>query len=345
MRGDDRADVDQRLGRDRLDVLGGHALRDDPLHARQADPDLVLDQLAHAAQPAVAEVVDVVGVVALLAGVQLHEVADRLEHVLVGQDRPCTWARRALLVLSCARQDAELELLPRLLVGVVQLAERACGGRAAAWQLALGGRRASCRPCGARPGQVVALGVEEQVLQQRLGGLGRGRLARTQLAVDVLERLLLGLDVVLLEGVLDRGRVVEQLEDLVAAPAQRLEQGRDVLPALAVDAHADGVLLVHVELEPRPTAGDDLGDVDVLVGGLVQLLAEVDARGTHQLGHHDTLGAVDDEGAPLGHHGEVAHEDLLLLDLAGHLVDEGRLDEQRRENVMSLSRHSSSEYF
>ena len=30
--GDDRADVDQGLGRDRLDVLGRHALADDTLH-------------------------------------------------------------------------------------------------------------------------------------------------------------------------------------------------------------------------------------------------------------------------------------------------------------------------
>jgi len=30
----------------------------------------------------------------------------------------------------------------------------------------------------------------------------------------------------------------------------------------------------------------------------------------------------------VGHHGEVTHEDLLLLDLARHLVDEGGLHEQ-----------------
>ena len=57
----DRADVDQGLRRDRLDVLRGHALADDALHAGEADPDLVLDQLADGAQAPVAEVVDVVG--------------------------------------------------------------------------------------------------------------------------------------------------------------------------------------------------------------------------------------------------------------------------------------------
>jgi hypothetical protein len=57
----DRADVDQGLRRDRLDVLGRHALAHHALHAGQARADLVLDELAHAAHAAVAEVVDVVG--------------------------------------------------------------------------------------------------------------------------------------------------------------------------------------------------------------------------------------------------------------------------------------------
>ena len=60
-RRDDGADVDQGLRRDRLDVLGRHALADDALHAGQAGAELVLDQLADRADAAVAEVVDVVG--------------------------------------------------------------------------------------------------------------------------------------------------------------------------------------------------------------------------------------------------------------------------------------------
>jgi hypothetical protein len=41
-----------------------------------------------------------------------------------------------------------------------------------------------------------------------------------------------------------------------------------------------------------------------------------------QLRHDDTLGAVDHEGALVGHQGEVAHEDRLALDLAGLVVRE-----------------------
>src|SRR6185312_775451 len=47
------ADVDQRLRRNGLDVLGGHALTHDTLHAGQAGADLVLDELAHGADAAV----------------------------------------------------------------------------------------------------------------------------------------------------------------------------------------------------------------------------------------------------------------------------------------------------
>ncbi len=83
--GHDRPDVDERLGRDGLDVLRGHALPDDPLHPGQADADLVLDELAHRPDPAVAEVVDVVVPVVGLAGVELHQVGDRGQDVGPGQ--------------------------------------------------------------------------------------------------------------------------------------------------------------------------------------------------------------------------------------------------------------------
>ena len=59
-RRDDRTDVDQRLRRDRLDVLHGHALAHDALEAQQADAELVLQQLADRTDAAVAEMIDVV---------------------------------------------------------------------------------------------------------------------------------------------------------------------------------------------------------------------------------------------------------------------------------------------
>ena len=51
----------------------------------------------------------------------------------------------------------------------------------------------------AHHGQVVAAGIKEQALQQRLRGIHRGGLAGTQLAVDLQQRLLVGLAGILLQ--------------------------------------------------------------------------------------------------------------------------------------------------
>ena len=53
-----------------------------------------------------------------------------------------------------------------------------------------------------------------------------------------------------------------------------------------------------------------------------RLLREEDARRTVELGDDDALGSVDDEGAVLGHQGDVAEEDLLFLGVA-HRLDAG----------------------
>ncbi len=56
----DRADIDQALRGDDVEIREGHTLADDALHAAEADAELVLQQLAHAAHAAVAEMVDIV---------------------------------------------------------------------------------------------------------------------------------------------------------------------------------------------------------------------------------------------------------------------------------------------
>src|SRR5215204_6536637 len=126
--GDDRPDVDQGLRRDRLDVLGRHPLADHALHAGEADPDLVLDQLTDGAQATVAEVVDVVGAVLGLAGVQTHDVLDGGDDVVLGQRAGALRHRDAQLLVDLVAADLR---------------------------------------------KVVALRVEEEVLQQRLGRLAR----------------------------------------------------------------------------------------------------------------------------------------------------------------------------
>ena len=79
MRRHDRADVDDRLRRDRVGVLGGEALADDALHPVEADPEGLLDQLADGAQAAVAEVLVLVEVL----GDRLARVGQRLRGVVL----------------------------------------------------------------------------------------------------------------------------------------------------------------------------------------------------------------------------------------------------------------------
>ncbi len=67
-------------GGDDVEVLEGHALADDALHAGKADAELVLQKLAHAADAAVAEVVDIVGSADAVG--QAAEVVHGGEHVV-----------------------------------------------------------------------------------------------------------------------------------------------------------------------------------------------------------------------------------------------------------------------
>ena len=78
----DGADVDDRLRRDRVGVLGREALAHDALHPVEADPERLLDQLADGAQAAVAEVLVLVEVL----GHGLARHAHRLGGVVLDLD-------------------------------------------------------------------------------------------------------------------------------------------------------------------------------------------------------------------------------------------------------------------
>ena len=180
--------------------------------------------------------------------------------------------------------------------------------------------------------QVVALRVEEQALQQRAGGVDGGRLAGTEALVQLDQRLFLRGSRVAVERAQHHLVVAEELDDLLArlGEAEGADEQRSGLLALAVDAHGQDVALVGFELQPRAAAGDDLRVEQHLVGRLVALGGEVDARGANELGDDDALRAIDDERAARRHEREVAHEHVLLLDLARLAVDEADLHEQRR---------------
>ena len=409
-----RADVHQTLWSHNVQVLEGHALADDPLHAGEADAELVLQQLAHGAHPAVAQVVDVVRLADaagqavqvvdggkdvvqndVLGQQQVHLIQDLLAQlvpgILLGQ---ATQQDAAHLLLDAqvggVQVDAHLpeefahvdhavgedadglalhvqvhlrhagvlervgpgagQGLPRLgqqLAGV-RVGHRLGQGVAAD---AGGQGQLFIKLVAAHVGDVVAAVVVEQAVQQGLGAVHRGGIAGAQTLVDLDQALLPAGAGVLLEGGRQAQILAEDAADHLVGDAagHRGAAGQAAQPgaglvfliaahgfqqpghgdlAVFVDADIEHVVHVSLELQPGPVVGDDGGGVDAH-HGLVRGLVEIDAGGADDLGDDDALGPVDDEGAPRRHDGEVAHEDLLLLDLLGLPVAQPDADLQR----------------
>ena len=103
--------------------------------------------------------------------------------------------------------------------------------------------------------------------------------------------------------------------------AQGADEHRGRQLAAPVDAHVQQVLVVELEVDPRAAVRDDAGVVEQLARrvALALVVVEEGTRAAVQLADHDALGAVDDEGAVLGHQRDFAEVDLLLLHVADGL--------------------------
>ena len=162
----------------------------------------------------------------------------------------------------------------------------------------------------------VLLERADDLLGQRLEGAGQhDALLRVDGILDEHERAhILHLERLGDLQVLD---LVEEAEDVeVARIADGAQQGGDEkLPAAAaaVEIDVEQVVVVELHLQPGAAVRDDAEGKELLAAG-VEVLLEADAGRAVQLGDDDALGAVDDERAALGHHRDVAHVDLLVLD-------------------------------
>ena len=231
----DRLGVDEVVRHERVDLLRHAHALLDG--ALHADQTDAVLVLHQLADRAHAAVAEVVDVVDRAAAVlELDQVPDRLEDVL---RREHGLVERRLLVVG----QVAVELVVQL-----EAADRR---------------------------QVVALGVEEQVVEQRLRRLERRRIARAQAPVDLHDRVLGRLHLVRDQRVAQVGADVEavdeeDLELLDARLAQPLELGLgDLLVALEEDLA--GLLVDHVL---GADLADQLGDLDrqAVDLGLLQLL-------------------------------------------------------------------------
>jgi hypothetical protein len=124
--------------------------------------------------------------------------------------------------------------------------------------------------------------------------------------------------------------LVEKVQEIdVARVADRSEHRRDQeLPATptAVEIDVQQVVVVELHFQPGAAVRDDAERVQRLAIR-VRCHLEGDAGGAMELGHHDTLGAVDDERAALGHHRDFTHVNVLVLDEV--LLAEAKLHVER----------------
>ena len=370
-----RPDVDQALGGDRVQILNGHTLPDDSVQTGEADAELVLQQLAHAAQAAVAQMVDIVrGADAHGHAVQVvdggHDVVhndvlgnqvvdpvgdgflpavgrDGLQHFL--QNREMHLLPDAVFLGVKVHEGVHIDHVvgEHLDIGIADLDDSLVDALAA--QLmglgagdefpghdqnfaghGVGNRLGRFLTGQAAPdihllielipadgAHVIAVGVEQQPFQMGSGCLHRGRLAGTQAAVDFQQGLLPGLAGILVDGRKNPGVLTEHLLDLlIGLHAQGADQAGDGQLAVLIDAHPEYIGVIRLVFQPGAAVRNDRGGVGVLVG-LVHLVAVVHAGAADDLGDNDAFRAVDDEGAAVGHHGEIAHEDFLFLDFVG----------------------------
>ena len=180
--------------------------------------------------------------------------------------------------------------------------------------------------------KIVAL-VEEQRVHEGARALLRGRLAGALALVDLDEALRDGAGRVLLQRSHEALVLAEQLDDLgVRAITNRAQQRGDVHLALAVDLDVEDTVRVGLVFEPGAAVGDDLR-LEQPFADLVEALGIVHAGRTHELRHDNALRAVDDERTGRRHEREIAHKDLLLLDLARFLIDQANARAQGRRIV------------
>jgi len=131
-------------------------------------------------------------------------------------------------------------------------------------------------------------------------------------------------------------KLVEEARLVLFVVPEGTKQSEDAEATLAGHAGTGGDifagLLLDIELDPFATVRVNRAGNELMLGEVTQTVTlarlEDNARGTNQLRHNDTLGAVDHEGALLGHHGEIAHEDGLLFDLTGMGVHKARPHER-----------------
>ena len=111
--------------------------------------------------------------------------------------------------------------------------------------------------------------------------------------------------------------LVEEVEQLFRGVPQGFQEDGGGKLAPPVDTHVQDVLGIELEIDPGPPERNQPRRVDDFTAGVdlgLVMVNEQTGRAV-QLAHHHPLGAIDNEGAVLGHQRQGAEINLLLLDV------------------------------
>ena len=178
-------------------------------------------------------------------------------------------------------------------------------------------------------GEVISSCIEEQRIDMGLCAVYCWRFARTQLSVDLQQSLLGIVGAVLFDGRNDTDIVAKEIQNLcIAGKAQSTDKGGNRQLSVFINTDIEDIVGVGLIFQPCAAVWN-YGRSEKLFTSLVAGYAVVHTRRTHQLRNDNTFCAVDDKCTAWCHNREITHEDILLFDLAGFLVQEAGAHAQR----------------
>ena len=179
--------------------------------------------------------------------------------------------------------------------------------------------------------KIVALGVEEHIVDEHDGTFHCGRFAGTELFINFLQGFLAGsmlglhgqgVHTVLFKSGHDPGFLAEHgLHFGIGFHAQCPDQHRDRNLSGLVDPHIQHTVGIGLVFQPCAPVGNHRGRQQ-LVTALVHFGFVVHTGRTDDLRDDDSLGTVNDKGTVVGHDREIAHEDFLFDYFSGVFVVE-----------------------
>ncbi len=163
--------------------------------------------------------------------------------------------------------------------------------------------------------EIVASRIKKHRVDQRLRTLHGERLARAQLFIELQQAVLVIVGRILGEAGKNLRLLAEHFLDLsIRADTERAQEHGDRHLAVPVYANIENIVGVRLIFKPcaavRYNGAGIKGLSDLIVSDRI-----INTGGTHKLTDNNTLGPVDHKGSGFRHQRQVAHENVMFVDL------------------------------